>query len=119
MSNHSYQRRKRPKPPAPAVTAAMRRPTAAEQAGMHEALDQFVADEQAIRAQHRSPNYGRLYDPGFEQLMDDVVAGRMIDPEAMWTVLDAFDQFSRQASASPRHYPDERRAMRDLMEAGP
>jgi hypothetical protein len=105
-----------PKEAAHHASLAMRRPTPEERAAMHAALDRFVEDERTLREQNRAPHHGFLYAPEIERHMEDCIDGKPIDPELMWCVLDALDQFHRQISASPRQYARERQGMRDLMD---
>jgi hypothetical protein len=132
LSNHAWHRQKRKKPATTSHAAddptsrqaekkseaLPRRPTPDERAEMHRVLDRFVEDERRLREAHRTPNYGRLYDPEIVACVENCIDGRPIDPELMWFALDSFDRYHRQVDATPREYAQERRAMRALMQQG-
>jgi hypothetical protein len=98
------------------VIEAVRHPTPCERTAMHDALDRFVEDERALREQHRTVHCGTLYAPEIEAHIEACIAGQPIDPEVMWRTMDALDQYHRLAVAAPRHFAQERRTMRALMQ---
>jgi hypothetical protein len=98
----------------PTPSGAKRLPTEEERVTMAALLDRMLDDERRLREAHRTPMYGPLYHPDIEQLMDDCVVGRAINPELLWRILDAMDAFHRQADATPKEYARARFAMRDV-----
>jgi hypothetical protein len=95
-----------------------RRPWPSEVATMEQALDRLLADERQMQAHGRNPEHPSLYHAESVAIMDAVVSGSQVDPDAMWRVLDLLGQFHRSVEAldvGRNAHNRARRALRDML----
>ena len=95
-----------------------RQPRPDEIASPWSSVDRLLADERQMQAHGRNPEHPSLYHAESVAIMDAVIAGSPVDPDAMWRVLDLLDQFHRSVEAldiSRNAHNRARRELRDML----